>query len=196
MKTMLKKLVLVSAMVLAANAAMADRDPYADAVASFKQAGQSASYFSRSYAFAVLPTVAKGGLWVGAAHGRGRVYERGQHIADISMTQVSAGLQAGGQAYSEIIFFEDEPALRRFTSGHFQLGADVGAVAITASVEASATTGVGATATASGSRDDAATAGAYHHGVAVFTVAKGGAMYQAAVAGQKFSYKNIAVATR
>lgn len=196
MKTMLKQLALVSAMLLTANAALADRDPYADAIAVFKQAGQSASFFSRSYAYAVLPTIAKGGLWVGAAHGRGRVYRRGRHIADTSMTQVSAGAQAGGQAYSEILFFEDQRALKQFMSGHFELGADVGAVAITASVEASATTGVGATATASGSRDDAATAGTYHHGVAIFTVAKGGAMYEAAVAGQKFSYKNIKVAER
>ena len=196
MKTTLKQLTLVSAMLLAANAALADRDPYADAVAVFKQAGQSASFFSRSYAYAVLPTVAKGGLWVGAAHGRGRVYRLDRHIADTSMTQVSAGVQAGGQAYSEILFFEDERALRQFMSGHFELGADVGAVAITASVEASATTGVGASATASGSQDDAATAGAYHHGVAIFTVAKGGAMYEAAVAGQKFSYKSIRVAER
>lgn len=194
MKTMLKQLVLVSAMMLAANAALADGDPYADAIIVFKQAGQSDSFFSRSYAYAIFPTIAKGGLWVGAAHGRGRVYRQGLYIADTSMTQVSAGLQAGGQAYSEILFFEDEHALNQFMSGHFKLGADVGAVAITASVEASVTTGVGATATASGSQEDAATAGAYHHGIAIFTVAKGGAMYQAAVAGQKFSYKGIKVA--
>ena len=194
MKTMLRNFLLVSAMMLAANAALADS--YDDAIGVFKQAGQSASFFSKSYAYAVLPTVAKGGLWVGAAHGRGRVYRQGRYIADTWMTQVSAGFQAGGQAYSEIIFFEDERALRQFMSGHFELGADVGAVAITASLEASATTGVGATATVSGSQDDAATAGAYHHGTAVFTLAKGGAMYEAAVAGQKFSYRDIKVAKR
>ena len=35
---------------------------------------------------------------------------------------------------------------------------------------------------------DAATAGHYYKGLAVFTIVKGGAMYQATVAGQKFSY--------
>jgi lipid-binding SYLF domain-containing protein len=194
MKATLRPFLLVSAMMLAASAALADS--YSDAVDAFKQAGQSASFFSGSYAYAVLPTIGKGGLWVGAAFGRGRVYRQGHYIADTSMTQVSAGLQAGGQAYSEIIFFKDERALRQFMSGHFELGADVGAVAITASVEASATTGVGATATASGSQEDAATVGGYHHGIAVFTLAKGGAMYEAAVAGQKFTYRSIKVAER
>ena len=194
METMLRYLLPTPAMMLAANAALAD--PYVDAIAAFKQAGQSASFFSRSYAYAVLPTVAKGGFWVGAANGRGHVYQQGHYIADTSMTQVSAGFQAGGQAYSEVIFFQDERALRQFMSGHFELGADVGAVAITASLEASATTGVGATATVSGSQEDAATAGTYHHGIAVFTLAKGGAMYEAAVAGQKFSYRDIKVADR
>ena len=89
MKTMLKQLLLVSAMMLATVAALADGDPYADAIIVFKQAGQSDSFFSRSYAYAVFPTIAKGGLWVGAAHGRGRVYRQGHHIADTSMTQVS-----------------------------------------------------------------------------------------------------------
>ena len=35
---------------------------------------------------------------------------------------------------------------------------------------------------------DARTAGGYYKGLAVFTIVKGGAMYQATVAGQQFSY--------
>jgi lipid-binding SYLF domain-containing protein len=194
MKAMLRYLLLGSA--LAAAGAPAFADPYDDAIAVFKQAGQSASFFSDSYAYAVLPTIAKGGLGVGAAHGRGRVYRNGNVIGDTSMTQVSIGFQAGGQAYSEIIFFKDESALQRFESGHFQLGADVGAVAVTASAGASANTGSGASASASGTEHAAATAGAYHDGLAVFTVAKGGAMYEASVAGQKFSYKRVKVASK
>jgi hypothetical protein len=64
----------------------------------------------------------------------------------------------------------------------------VQAVAITASAIASAGT-VGAAAGAAGGKKDAATAGKYHKGMAVFTVAKGGLMYQAAVGGQKFKYE-------
>jgi len=44
---------------------------------------------------------------------------------------------------------------------------------------------------ASGGKKDATTAGEYQKGVAVFTIAKGGLMYEASVAGQKFSYKAL-----
>jgi len=135
-------------------------------------------------------------LGVGAAHGRGHVYRHDQLVGDSSVTQVSVGFQAGGQAYSEIVFFKDEEAFNRFTSGHLELGADVGAVAITASAGASANTGTGGTASASGNQSNAAVAGAWHNGLAVFTLAKGGAMYEAAVAGQKFSYKPVKVASK
>src|ERR1022692_3650679 len=104
------------------------------------------------------------------------------------MTQLSCGFQMGGQAYSEIIFFEDQRAFNEFTSGSFTFSGDVSAVAITAGASASAGTG-GSTAGASGGKKDATTAGGYQKGVAVFTIAKGCLMYQAAVAGQKFSYE-------
>jgi hypothetical protein len=104
------------------------------------------------------------------------------------MTQLSAGFQAGGKAYSEIIFFEDKRALDEFEAGTFQFAAGASAVAITAAAGASAGTG-GVEANASGTVNNATTAGAYQRGVAVFTVAKGGLMYAATVAGQKFSYK-------
>jgi lipid-binding SYLF domain-containing protein len=124
---------------------------------------------------------------VGAAHGSGRVYQHGKYVGDSSMTQLSVGLQAGGQAYSQIIFFEDQRAFDEFTSGNFEFGADVGAVAITAAAGASAGT-TGANAGASTGKKDATTAGVYHKGLAVFTIVKGGAMFQATVAGQKFKY--------
>jgi lipid-binding SYLF domain-containing protein len=104
------------------------------------------------------------------------------------MTQLSVGFQAGGQAYSQIIFFEDQRAFNEFTSGSFTFGGDVSAVAITAGASASAGTG-GSTAGASGGRNDATTAGRYQRGMAVFTIARGGLMYQAVVAGQRFSFR-------
>jgi len=162
-------------------------DSYSDTIELFKNAGASAAFLSSSFGYAVFPTIGKGGLLVGAAHGTGRVYQRGKYIGDTSMTQVSVGFQAGGQAYSEIIFFQDQRALREFTSGNFTFSAGIGAVAITAGASASAGTG-GSTAGASGGKKDATTAGGYQSGVAVFTIAKGGLMYEASVAGQKFSY--------
>ncbi len=160
---------------------------YSDTVALFKNAGESASFFKRCYGYAIFPTIGKGGLVVGAAHGSGRVYQHDKYVGDSSMTQLSVGLQAGGQAYSQIIFFEDQRAFDEFTAGNFEFGADVGAVAITAAADASVGT-TGANAGASGGKKDATTVGAYHKGLAVFTVVKGGAMYEATVAGQKFKY--------
>jgi lipid-binding SYLF domain-containing protein len=104
------------------------------------------------------------------------------------MTQVTVGFQAGGQAYSEIVFMEDKRAFDEFTSGQFGFDASVGAVAITAAAGASGGSN-GGTASASGGKKDAATAGNYHKGMVVFTIVKGGAMYEASLGGQKFSYK-------
>ncbi len=177
---------LLSSLALSALPALADS--YSDTVALFKNAGASAAFFGSSYGYAVFPTIGKGGLVVGAAHGTGRVYQKGRYVGNTSMTQLSVGFQLGGQAYSEIIFFADQRAFSEFTSGSFAFSGDVSAVAITAGASASAGTG-GSTAGASGGKKDATTAGGYQKGVAVFTIAKGGLMYQAAVAGQKFSYE-------
>ncbi len=179
---------LIASLTLAALPALADS--YSDTVALFKNAGASATFFTSSYGYAVFPTIGKGGLGIGAAHGSGRVYQTGKYIGDTSMTQLSIGLQAGGQAYSEIIFFQDQRSLSEFTSGNFSFSGNVSAVAITAGASASAGTDA-STAGASGGKKDATTAGSYQKGMAVFTIAKGGLMYEASVAGQKFSYKAL-----
>jgi lipid-binding SYLF domain-containing protein len=107
------------------------------------------------------------------------------------MTQVTVGFQLGGQAYSQIIFFEDERAYRDFTTGNFEFGAQATAVAITAGASASAgTTGTGAGASATGGQTGKA-GGDYFKGMAIFTFAKGGLMYEATIGGQKFSYKAL-----
>jgi len=166
-------------------------DDYADAVEVFKSAGESSKFFGKSYGYALFPTIGKAGIGVGGARGKGRVYERGAHIGDATMTQLTIGLQLGGQAYSQVIFFEDKRALDEFTSGNFEFGAQATAVAITAS--ASAQTGTsGSSAGASGGQHDASTvAPDFYKGMVVFTVAKGGLMYEASVGGQKFSFKPL-----
>lgn len=176
---------LAAALLLWAPALWANS--YNDAVSLFKNAGQSASFFDRCYGYAVFPTIGKAGLAVGGAHGRGRVYVHGIYIGDTTMNQLSVGFQAGGQAYSQIVFFEDRRAFEEFTRGNFEFGADVDAVAITAAAGGSVGT-TGVSGEASGGMKDARTAGGYYKGLAVFTVVKGGAMYQATIAGQKFSY--------
>ena len=173
------------ALALVAPVALADR--YTDTIALFRHAGPTADFFKTSYGYAVFPTIGKGGFVVGAAHGEGRVYQHGRYIGHTSMTQLSVGFQFGGQAYSEMVFFQDPSALQRFESGNFSLSAEINAVALTASASASAGT-AGAEAGASGTETHATATGHYQNGVAVFTIAKGGLMYQAAVAGQKFSF--------
>jgi lipid-binding SYLF domain-containing protein len=162
-------------------------DEYSDTASLFRHAGESAVFFNNSYGYAVFPSIGAGGLGVGGAFGRGRVYLHGAYVGDTSMTQLSIGAQAGGQAYSQIVFFQDKRAFEEFSRGNFEFGAGVDAVAITAAAGASAGT-AGASADASGGMHDARTAGHYYKGVAVFTIVKGGAMYQATLNGQKFSY--------
>lgn len=185
MKRMLGTL-LGAALLLSSSTIWADA--YTDTVSLFKNAGQSAAFFHNSYGYAVFPTIGKGGLVVGAAHGNGRVYRQGNYVGDTSMTQLSVGAQAGGQAYSQIIFFQDQRAFDEFTKGNFEFGAGVNAVAITAAAGGSVSTTGGASGEASGGEKDARTAGGYYRGFAVFTIVKGGAMYQATVQGQKFSF--------
>lgn len=165
-------------------------DRYADAIAVFKGAGESGTFFERCYGYAVFPSIGKGGIGVGAAHGTGHVYVGDKLVGQSKMTQLSVGFQLGGQVFSQIVFFEDQRAFDDFAGGNFEFGADASAVAITAAASAGTST-TGNTATASGGQHDAATAGAYYKGMAIFTVAKGGLMYAAVVAGQKYSYKTL-----
>jgi lipid-binding SYLF domain-containing protein len=125
--------------------------------------------FEKAIGYVIFPSVAKGALGVGAARGTGQLYEKAKDkpSGEATMTQVTIGLQAGGQAYSELIFFEDQTSLDNFKKGNFEFSAQVSAVAVKA--------GAGANAK-------------YEKGVMVFTQAKGGLMYEASVGGQKFKY--------
>jgi lipid-binding SYLF domain-containing protein len=186
---MFKLLQSLSAALLLAgvSAGVAHADSYDDTIHTFKQAGKSGTFFAKAYGYAVFPTVGGAGFVVGAAHGKGRVYAHGVLTGDTTMNLLSAGLQAGAKAYSEIIFFEDKRALDDFESGHFQFGADASAVAITAGAEAGAGTS-GVSSEASADSSNANTSGGYFNGMAVFTIAKGGLMYAATISGQQFTY--------
>lgn len=182
-------LVLVLSLVLPG---IALADTYSDTIKSFRDAGETDHFFETAYGYAIFPRIGKGGIGLGGAHGKGRVYVGGNHVGNTSMTQVTAGFQLGGQVFSQMIFFEDERAFRSFTSGNFEFSAQATAVAITAGVSAEASTGGGMAAGASGGRNDATTVhGGYRKGMAIFTIAVGGLMYEAALGGQKFSYEPL-----
>jgi lipid-binding SYLF domain-containing protein len=181
-------LLAIPALMLLSSPALADR--YSDTIDLFRNAGESAWFFDNSYGFAVFPTVGKGGLGVGGARGDGRVYEQDIYVGDTTMTQLSVGLQAGGQAFSQIIFFADKRSFAEFTSGNFEFGANASAVAVTAGASAQAGT-TGASSSASGGTKNADTAGSYYKGTAIFVIAKGGLMFEASVSGQRFSYRPL-----
>ena len=186
---MIKRLIPILALFsMALTVSPAWADEYQDTINVFKKAVESGRFFKTAYGYAVFPTIGKGGVGVGAAYGKGRVYEKGKYVGDTSMTQVTVGFQLGGQAYSQIIFFENQSAFKEFTSGNFEFGAEASAVAITAAAGAKANT-AGSSAGASVSKNDARVVGAYNKGLATFTVAKGGLMYEASIGGQKFNYR-------
>lgn len=141
----------------------------AETIARFKNNDPNMRvFFERAYGYAVFPTVGKAGIGIGGAYGTGKVYEKRALVGETSLTQLTVGFQLGGQAYSEIIFFENKKALDDFKGGNFELGAQVSAVAVTAGASVNAD---------------------YDNGVAIFTQAKGGLMYEATVGGQKFSFE-------
>ncbi len=165
----------------------AGADEYIETVDIFREAVESRDFFENAYGYAVYPIIGKGGMGLGGAHGSGRVYRQGEYVGDTKMTQLSVGFQFGAQAFRQIVFLRDERAFREFTSGRFEFGAQASAVAITVGAQAAATS-TGSSAGAGLSDRNSTTVGEYHKGMAVFTVAKGGLMYEASISGQKFSY--------
>ncbi|QBG37048.1 YSC84-related protein [Litorilituus sediminis] len=157
---------------------------------TFKKSPQVAKFFKNSYGYAVFPTIGKGGVGLGGAYGEGTVFKQGKKTGTSTMTQVSFGLQLGGQAFSEIIFFKDKATYYAFTKGNFEFSAQASAVAINVGANAQTST-TGTSAGASASSDKNKQKGFYQNGMATFTYTKGGLMYEAALGGQKFSFTPI-----
>lgn len=140
-----------------------------DTIASFRKADPGIErFFKDSAGYAVFPRIGKAGFIVGGGHGAGEVYGKGKLIGTATTTLVTVGLQAGAQEFSEIIFFENDAALDRFKQSNFEFAASASAVIITAG---------------------AAKSVKYTNGIAVFAHPRGGAMAEAALGTQKFSYK-------
>ena len=166
-------------------------DDYSETIKMFKGSPLVKEFFGNSYGYAVFPTIANGGLGIGAAHGKGQVYQGGAVTGKTSMTQVTLGFQAGGQVFSQIIFFQDKRSYDEFISGNFEFGAQVSAVAITAGAQAQAGSTGSSAGASGGSKDAGKQTASYHKGTAVFTHAKGGLMYEASLGGQKFGYEPL-----
>ena len=127
-------------------------------------------FFDGAAGYAVFPTVGKGAIGIGGAHGKGLVIVNDKAIGKTSLSQITVGLSLGGQKYAQFIFFKDETALGHFQRGNYEMGAQASAVAVTAGASADAN---------------------YDSGVAVFTNVGGGLMADASVGGQKFTYEGF-----
>lgn len=158
-------------------------DEYQAVIRDFKKSDQTRSFFNNAYGYAVFPSIGKGGIGIGGSYGEGKVYRQGRSTGQVKMGQVTIGFQLGGQVFSQIIFLQDKRAYDEFTSGSFEFGAQASAVALTLGTSAQA--GTSGTGAAAGSKQAEAH---YVSGYAVFTLAKGGLMYEASIGGQKFSY--------
>lgn len=127
-----------------------------------------ATLFANGAGYAVFPSIGKGGAFVGGAYGTGILFEKGKATGQTTLTQVTVGMQLGGQSYSEIIFFENEKALTEFKGSNFAFSAQASAVALKSGASANAK---------------------YKDGVAVFTATNAGLMFEGSVGGQKFTFK-------
>jgi lipid-binding SYLF domain-containing protein len=127
-------------------------------------------FFNTAYAYAIFPRIEKGAVGIGGAHGDGMIYQNGRLIGYVTMSQATIGAQLGGEAYSEVIFFQSRPVLDQFQAGEFALAAQASAVAAS---------------------NGAATNADYERGVAVFTLPESGLMFEASVGGQKFTCRPL-----
>jgi lipid-binding SYLF domain-containing protein len=158
----------VAATAHAASDAQLVEEAHATKASFLKTDPGLATFFERAPGYVVFPSIAKGAIGVGGAHGNGVLFEKGKPIGKTSVTQISVGAQLGGQAYSEIILFETPQAMATFKQGKTKFSGGLSAVALTAGASANAK---------------------YQEGVMVVTATKGGLMFEASVGGQKFSFE-------
>ena len=126
--------------------------------------------FTSSYGYVIFPNIGKGAAGVGGAAGHGSVFEKDKMVGKAKMLQVSVGFQFGGQAYREVIFFENKEALDHFRDNKVEFAGQVSAIA---------------------AKNDASANSKYREGVQVFTEGKNGLMLEAAIGGQKFMYSAL-----
>jgi lipid-binding SYLF domain-containing protein len=171
-KSMLRLVIFAVAAVFLPHLLKA-QDVWADAknakAAFIKTDPSMKDLFNKSYGYAIFPNIGKGAVGVGGAAGSGAVYEKEKEIGTAKMGQITVGAQAGGQAYREVIFFENKAALDHFKENKLEFSAGLSAVAVKAGASADVK---------------------YRQGVAVYTETTGGLMLEASVGGQKFTYKS------
>jgi len=182
---------LVVALILGISSFAAAAEDYSSTINVFKDSPIPAKFFKTACGYAVFPTIGKAGFVVGGSYGVGQVYRGGKVTGKSSVVEGSIGFQAGGKAFSEIIFFKDKRAYDEFISGIFEFDATAQAIAVTAGAEVQGgTTGVSAGASA-GPKSDIQADTKYYKGTVTFVHSMGGLMYKLSIGGQKFTYESF-----
>lgn len=117
--------------------------------------------------YAIFPSVGKGGLIVGGSYGRGTVYEGGEFVGYADLKKINIGAQAGGQEFAELVVFENELTMAQFKTGEYSFAADASAIAL---------------------KKGGAKSASFKNGTAIFVMPTGGAMFEAAIGGQKIAF--------
>jgi lipid-binding SYLF domain-containing protein len=191
---MKKTLLIVMTAVIfgvASVAVAAEVKDYSSTINVFKDSPAVAKFFKNSYGYAVFPTIGKAGYVIGGSYGKGQVYRGGKVTGKASVMEGSIGLTFGGEAFSQIIFFQDKRAYDEFTSGNFEFGATAQAVVITAGAQAKAGTAGKSAGASAGPRTGVQAETEYVKGMATFVHSKGGLMYEASIGGQKFKFEPL-----
>ena len=121
---------------------------------------------AKAHGYAVFPSVGKAALVVGGSYGRGAVFEKGRMIGYATISQMTIGVQIGGDTFTEILVFHDDKQLDRFKKGHMAFSANASAVLVKAA--------------AAGTTD--------FKGVTALAYSSGGMLLELALGGQKFNF--------
>ena len=188
MKLIPFKLALLFTILLLLISSNAMADKYSDTIDVFIKSDAVKPFFNEAYGYAVFPRVGKGGIILGGAYGAGRVFKQRSISGTAALMKSSVGFQLGGQAFSEIIFFEDKRAYNEFTSGTFEFDGSLSAVLITTAAQAQAGTQGSSAGVSLGPATGTQAEANYTKGMAVFIHTLGGLMYEMSIGGQKFSF--------
>src|SRR5205814_8148522 len=94
--------------------------------------------------------------------------EKGKFIGYATITQLTLGVQIGGDTFSEVVIFESRQALDRFRQNKMAFAANASAVLVKAA--------------AAGTAD-------FPKGVKAMAYSRGGMLLEAAIGAQKFKFK-------
>lgn len=120
--------------------------------------------------YAVFPSIGKGGVLVGGAHGQGILYEHGVPTGYVSVEQASIGAQLGGQTFSQLLVLRTPQQVVDVKAGRFTAGADLGVVVLSQSAGAQTN---------------------FNPNASVFVLPRGGLMVDVSINGQRIKYQSF-----